>query len=379
MGADMSTTSIEPVSFPYRCVFVPRRGRIRYAAYFHGEGYANVRRVPTNGTQLAFRLHFPEKLTRHHVRPATTLDVRRFQQKLWWPLTKRHRSAYPGEKMSAGYFLEALHGGLDFFGLNRSRYPTWKAAATKEALAQAKEKDETEHDNALAQLQRKMSEHILMIGDTAYAAGGEPVYVQRKLFRERKETTIASLGCDRAVDQRVGGLQFPPGQCGNVDEALQRGAFQFPGEAEQAEQATRRFSRIEEMPKIEVLASSAAWLACEEVRVDALFRFASNPRRPWNCSYYVSPETRIATAELGKVAAADPASATTTRDRFVTLLRFTNFIGADEDGSLKHCADFRYLERNLSAIRNSETLRYFWQEANELSDVEGEAMSLLLD
>jgi hypothetical protein len=67
-----------------------------------------------------------------------------------------------------------------------------------------------------------------------------------------------------------------------------------------------------------------------------------------------------------------PAAATTSSDRFVALVHLADFIRTDDLGRY---VDFRYLDRNLTTVRASETLRHFGQGANELSDVDEKAVS----
>lgn len=349
-GADPTTVSVEPARFPYRCRFVPKRARIERVAYLTGEGFINVRRLGAGekGHRLAFRVHFPERFTDCHFLREATFDILWFEGRLWWPLTDDIiPAAYPSEAFGARKFLDRLKDGWDLFGLMPFDERLVDFAETQRVLATSREMKE-ERDEAAARLQRAVIERVLLVGDAVYAIGGEPVYVQRKLYGQKRDATVASLYPNRELELGRG-LDMCPGFMGWFDGSLERGSFQLAGEREAARAAALSIGMPErEMPTIEVVMDDLIRLNRDDIRTDALFAFAVDGRRSWHDAY--NPSTRLADAlKHLKAVAERPTDSATTADRFDALHELAQAV-RKAPGYLGDCHDIRYLSRNLKPV-----------------------------
>lgn len=364
---------VYPVVFPYKCVFVPKRGRYERTAYLTGDGFARIRELGVAEKEhlSAFRAVFRERVIRGSFRRATTFDILFFEGRLWWPVTNDMGATwgYPGPRVTASDFLEELRkewSWRDLFGLNPERSMPVDRTRTNRIISTARI-IETAHATAAARLQRDLSETILLVGDEVYAVGGEPIYVQRK-----GETFVASLHPDRCP-YRPSGLASPPGQIGIVDTELERGTFQLADQIDLAREATAGVKRpLEEMPTVEVFMPDMIRLSRDDIRTDALFRLAVDDRSSWKRA--VDPSDQLADAlEALKAAAVGPAHSATTENRFGALMTLTRAIQEDP-GWLKDCEDFRYLVRHLKPLMQSMSLR----PSNALTHQDDEAISNLV-
>lgn len=353
--------------FPFELQFIPKKGRNDRTGSFFGDGYGMVRRAEPAEVCPAFRLHFPRMPRRR----AFKVELIWLDGRLWWPLQGYNFLPFDST-LSADDFIEKLAIGDDIFGVNRSLIDTMEMPLMRAVLS-------SNYDEVLATVQRKLSENILLCGDVAYAAGGEPVYVQTR-FRSPWETRVVSTGLDRSVDPSIRDLRESPGDYTElkVQEAFQYGRFQLANERQFAEKQTAsRSIPIRTMPRIEILMPELPRISRDQIRLDALFRCAMDPRSdwlPWNLSDGDSKTFEICRSHMETVAAQDPAAPTTTQDRFDALDQF--IACADGGDSLRRMSvDFRRLRRNFKSLAASETLTGLWSEARHVTEIPDEWLS----
>lgn len=185
---------------------------------------------------------------------------------------------------------------------------------------------------------------------------------------------IASIGPDRSVDPSIEGIRVSPGDYAHhsVQKAFQYGRFQLADERHFAEKTTAsRSIPIHTMPWIEILMPGPPRVSRDQIRLDALFRCASDRRTNWFSWAHEDGDSKTFIAcksDIETVAALDPASPTTTQDRFDALDNFVSC--ADGGGSLwRMSADFRRLRRNFRSLAESATLTGFWGEARKAAAI----------
>lgn len=355
-----------PVAFPYQSEFIPKGGRKSRTAYLRGDGYAALRKVERAALRPAFRLVFPRETEKKPL----TLNILWFENTLWWPLPNWF---FPGRSQTNKQFVAELARGRDIFGFNCSRKPTLPAVETKVVI-----RDNREH--ALALLQRKLSDNILLCGNFTYAAGGEPVYVQERTRGGNWITSIANISAERSAGP-ASGLRNPPGrEFHSTKQALRQGAFQLADQRGLAEWASsRRSIPAKTMPVIEVLMPEAMRASADQVRLDELFRFAVDPRQKWFwwVQARVREELRDALNKMMSVAKRDPSAPATNTDRLDALLDFITSVENDDYNLAGWSRDFRHLRHHVKQLARSEILSGLWSESRHLAAVDEESLSLL--
>ena len=338
--------------FPFELQFIPKRGRRVRTGSFYGDGCGLVRRADPAEVSPAFRLHFPSEASQK----VFTIELIYFDERVWWPLP--YFSWIPfAHLMSADKFIEELaNGDCDILGVGKG--PVREMPLIRTFMR-------SNHDEVLASVQRKLSDNILLCGDTAYAVGGEPAYIQIR-YRSSWEMTVASIAPDRSVDPTIGGIRVPPGYFAHqsVQRAFQYGHFQLADERHFAEKLAARSIPIHTMPWIEILMPGLPRVSRDQIRLDALFRCALDRRTDWYSWAHEERDSKTFFAcrsDIADVAAQDPAAPTTTQDRFDVLDNFVSC--ADEGGALwRMSVHFRRLRRNFRSLAESATLTGFWGE-----------------
>jgi hypothetical protein len=217
----------------------------------------------------------------------SSVEVLAFESGLWWPL--KPRFSYGDEPLNRSGLIEELgtywKSPIGLFPTHR--FPDANTSRLRRSSDVAfRHIEESDEENIYALAQKAVAENLLIVGDTAFARGGHPLYIceppptqkphpRKRIVREWRGTVIASAGQDRSADCSDDDLRLAAGSFASewVQERLRLGEFFLPHQSEAA--AAHSILMGVDMPHVEVLGPPPR-LDADEIRLDALFRQARN-------------------------------------------------------------------------------------------------------
>jgi hypothetical protein len=261
---------IVPVTFPFFCIYRPKRGRNDRREYLLAQEQVALCCVERSEVEVAYRIVHPD---------GYTSEVISHDGELWWLF-----------HMDRSRLLKELKSYL--FGTIGLLPPEWRGYRRKEALKAADGIDfgsitENRRDPAYVRVQSLLSDSLLLIGEEVYVRGSRPIFVYDVPRRPRDMPRVRCVSAppERAIHPDTHELsQLEYADQDWVESALRRGNFDL-GDHDGSMAGIGLLPGVGR-PTLEVVASLAQPLDRPTILLDALFRGVhgfvhGEPRNGW--------------------------------------------------------------------------------------------------